>query len=106
MSVSSPNLRRKVLGILTDTADTDYLLLLSSTIVVGEKKMSFETLFFPFWEQTKNVLRDTNEFNIDSLIGTKKMSSCCVSKLMSFTVGSYRRRELGERSTATVLRAL
>ena len=41
----------------------------------GEQKMSFETHFFPFWERTKNVLRDTNEFNIDSLMGTKKMSA-------------------------------
>ena len=31
-------------------------------------------------------------------------NACCVSKFMSFTVGSYRGRE-GERSTATVLRA-
>ena len=31
--------------------------------------------FFPFWERTKNVLRDTNDFNIDSLMGTKKMSA-------------------------------
>lgn len=30
--------------------------------------MSFEMLFFPFWEWTINVLRDTNEFNIDSLL--------------------------------------
>ena len=51
------------------------LLLLSSTVVVGEQKMSFETQFFPFWERTKNVLWDTNDFNIDSLMGTKKMST-------------------------------
>ena len=51
------------------------LLLLSSTIVVGEQKMSFETHFFPFWERTKNVSRDTNDFNIDSLMGKKKMSA-------------------------------
>lgn len=30
--------------------------------------MSFEMPFFPFWEWTINVLRDTNEFNIDSLL--------------------------------------
>ena len=48
--------------------------MLSSTIVVGEQKMSFETHFFPKWERTKNYLRDSNEFNIDSLLGTKKMS--------------------------------
>ena len=36
--------------------------------------MSFETHFFPFGERTKSVLRHTNEFNIDSLMGTKKMS--------------------------------
>ena len=35
--------------------------------------MSFETHFFPFWERTKNVLRDKNDFDIDSLMGTKKM---------------------------------
>ena len=32
--------------------------------------------FFPSWERTKNVLRDTNEFNIDSLMGTKKCLLC------------------------------
>ena len=48
--------------------------MLSSTIVVGEQKMSFETHFFPKWERTKNYLRDSNEFKIDSLLGTKKMS--------------------------------
>ena len=48
--------------------------MLSSTIVVGEQKMFFETHFFPKWERTKNYLRDSNEFNIDSLLGTKKMS--------------------------------
>ena len=37
--------------------------------------MSCETHFFPFWERTKNVLWDTNDFNIDSLMGTKKMST-------------------------------
>ena len=37
--------------------------------------MSFETHFFPFWERTKNVSRDTNDFNIDSLMGKKKMSA-------------------------------
>ena len=42
--------------------------------MVGEQKMSFETHFFPKWERTKNYLRDSNEFNIDSLLGTKKMS--------------------------------
>ena len=36
--------------------------------------MSFETHFFPFGERTKSVLRHTNEFNIDSLMGAKKMS--------------------------------
>ena len=36
---------------------------------------SFETHFFRFQERTKNVLRDTNEANIDSLMGTKKMSA-------------------------------
>ena len=42
----------------------------------GEQKMSFETHFFPFWERTKNVLRDTNDFNvIDSLMKTKKKSA-------------------------------
>ena len=46
----------------------------SSTIVVGEQKMSFETHFFPKWERTKNYLRDSYEFNIDSLLGTKKVS--------------------------------
>ena len=48
--------------------------MLSSTIVVGEQKMSFETHFFPKWERTKNYLRDSYEFNIDSLLGTKKVS--------------------------------
>ena len=48
--------------------------MLSSTIVVGEQKMSFETHFFPKWERTKNYLRDSNELNIDSPLGTKKMS--------------------------------
>ena len=51
---------------------------------MGEQKMSFETHFFPFWEQTKKVLRHTNEFNIDSLMETKKMSAVfrnsCLSK--------------------------
>ena len=42
---------------------------------MGEQKISFETHFFPFWERTKHVLRQTNEFNIDSLMGTKKMSA-------------------------------
>ena len=41
----------------------------------GEQKMSFKTHFIPFWERTKNDLRDTNEFNIDSLMGKKKMSA-------------------------------
>ena len=36
---------------------------------------SFETHFFRFQERTKNVLRDTNEANIDSLMGTKEMSA-------------------------------
>ena len=42
--------------------------------MVDEQKMSFETHFFPKWELTKNYLRDSNEFNTDSLLGTKKMS--------------------------------
>ena len=70
----------------------------------GEQKASFEKHLFPFWERTENFLRDTNEFNIDSLMETKKFL-LCFELLMSFTVGSYRQRE-GERSTATVLRAL
>ena len=37
--------------------------------------MYFETHLFPFWERTKNVLRHTNECNIDSLMGKKKMSA-------------------------------
>ena len=46
--------------------------------------MSFEThFFFPFWERTKNVLWDTNDFNIDSLIGTKKMSALFQSSCLS-----------------------
>ena len=67
---------------------------------------------------TENVLRDA----LFSLLGTNQKcltrqkwfrhwflngnekNACCVSKFMSFTVGSYRRRE-GERSTATELRA-
>ena len=36
--------------------------------------MSFETHFFPKWERTRNYLRDSNEFNIDSLLGTKIIS--------------------------------
>ena len=41
----------------------------------GEQKTSFETHLFPFWERTKTVLRDTNDFNIDSLMETKKISA-------------------------------
>ena len=70
----------------------------------GEQKTSFETHSFLFWKRTKNVLRDTDEFNIDSLMETKKFL-LCFELLMPFTIGSYRRRE-GERSTAKVLRAL
>ena len=51
----------------------------------GEQKKSFKTHFFRFWERAKNVLRDTNEVNIDSLMGTKKMSAVfrnsCFSQL-------------------------
>ena len=38
--------------------------------------MSFETHFFPFWERTKNVSRDTSDFNIDFLMGTIKCLLC------------------------------
>ena len=61
------------------------LLLLSSIIVVGEQKMPFEMHFFPFWQRTKNVSRDTNEFDIDSLMEREKMSAVfrnsCLSQL-------------------------
>ena len=91
-----------MLGTLTDTADTD--------ACCCYRRRSW-------W--TENVLRDA----LFSLLGTNQKcltrhkwvqhwlpngnekNVCCVSKLMSFTVGSYRRRE-GERSTSTVLRAL
>jgi len=74
LSVSSPNLR-KVLGILTNTADTDACCCYRR-LSYGEQKMSLETHFFPFWERTKNVLRGTNDINIDSLMGTKKIVCC------------------------------
>ena len=44
--------------------------------------MSFETHFFPFGERTKNVLRQ-NEFNIDSVMGTKKMSAVFRNSFLS-----------------------
>ena len=40
------------------------------------RKCPSRRTFFPSWERTKNVLRDTNEFNIDSLMGTKKCLLC------------------------------
>ena len=49
--------------------------------------MSFETHFFPFWERTKNVSRDTNDFNIDSLMGKKKCLLC-------FEIHVFHSREL------------
>ena len=101
MSVSSPNLR-KVLGTWR-TLPTPVLV-----VVIVDYRGGW----------TENVLRDA----LFSLLGTNQKcvtrtkwfqhwfpngnekTVCCVSKFMSFTVGSYRRRE-GERSTATELRA-
>ena len=57
------------------------LLLLSPTIVVNRKCPSRRT-FFPK-KKKKKVLRDTNEFNIDSLIGTKKMSAVFQNSCLS-----------------------
>ena len=81
MSGSSPNLR-KVLRILTDTVDTNACCCYG-WLNRGEQKMSLETHFFPFWEQTKNVLWATNGFNIDSLMGTKKMSAVFQNSCLS-----------------------
>ena len=49
--------------------------------------MYFETHLFPFWERTKNVLRHTNECNIDSLMGKKKMSAVFRNSCLSQSGG-------------------
>ena len=73
MSVSRPNLR-KVLGTWR-TLPTPMLVVVIVDYRGGWTENVLRDAFFPFWERTKNVLRDTNDFNIDSLMGTKKMSA-------------------------------
>ena len=98
-NVSSPNLRT-VLGILTDTADTDACCCYRRLSWWVNRKCPSRRTFFPLG--TNQKCRDTNDFNTDSLMETKKnvFRNLCLSQSGVIVDAN------GERSAATVLRTL